>query len=638
MPNKVDLFSLSPSDMVVASYKLLNKDDREDTYKKIECEHITDKLNARNFDDFALPDNNPEKSVACPNDSSHTVVKNGKDCNNRQRYKCKECGRTFSAAYHSLSTNASQNIYVWYRFISGMLKQESIRSLSKECGICRATAENWQLKVFEALLIVAQDVKLSDVVIADDTMYPFSFKGNHNLDFSPLRKSRKRGSQNTKKNFQKNQLSVLCAIDNNNRSFSKYISKGTPKSISICNGFKGKLENVNVLVTDGAKSFGKSVQVYDIPRWERKPSIVKGSKRFPDTSTQYHIQKVNSYHDRLKAFLAQYNGVSSRFLPGYLCLFDFLENNKDLDLNAKCSKILLAMSLPAKHITYEQIDLKYTVPLSNDGAREIWEVKISPREQKIYFDWYSKMPIQDIMNKYNVTRRKIYTVKEKVDKYGVQDKIIATKGRKRRAKTISEKALAIYNEYKTTTLTLKQVGEKHKYSEQYINKIVKEIDNYFPEYSINKITKQKKVKVVKDRKELLNKRNNEIYTMFKFLYVGNTKLYEIYKLLSETYELKEGSIENLIIKKRHEDPSASFRYHWSEERLNLSPTEYEAFLNQRNRNIYFEYLTAVSKKEMNLTAIKENLALKNNISFSHYQLIIREQAELLSKLLEQSLA
>ena len=218
------------ADYVYKSFLLLSKEEKQSVFKNIYSEMLRVQVNANSFDDFVLPDDknldNYIETVTCPNDKTHDIIKNGKDRHGRQRFKCKCCNETFFATKHTLSSNVTQDISIWVRFISGMLKQEKLESLAEACSISVSTAMNWQLRVFEAIRVLEDDVKLSGVIAADETFFDYSLKGNHADDFIMPRKPRKRGNQNTIKNRHQNSICVLCAIDSENRSFSKIIGFG----------------------------------------------------------------------------------------------------------------------------------------------------------------------------------------------------------------------------------------------------------------------------------------------------------------------------------------------------------------------------------------------------------------------------
>lgn len=630
----------SPKDLVVQAFRFLNREDKTAAFSLICSEMMRTRVNAERFDDFVIPDyraaDNYVEIIACPNDPSHEITKNGKDRNGRQRYKCKTCNKTFFAANHALSSSVNQDVAVWCRFVSGMLQQESISSLAQNCSISQATVMSWQLRVFEAIRQIESETKLSDIVIADDMRIDYNLKGNHADDFIMPRRSRKRGSENTIKNYQKNSICVLCAIDNNGKGFSKVIGFGNPSGKRIIDGFSDKLsENVSVLVTDGAQVYGKAVKHYNIPQWERKVTVTKGNKRVPDVSTNFNIQRINNYHSQLRKFLSKYNGVSSRRLPGYLLLFDFLQNHRGEDIELMCCKILTAMAMRNNNITDEQLESKYTIPVSNGREKETWEVLIPRKEQNIYRDWYNRIPISEIIRKYNINKHKIYTIRDKVNRLDVHDKIMNRKTTKSHNKKgtgtannnkVVGRYLEIYYDYMTTDMTLMEVGNKYGISYERVRQIVITVKK---SGMVDIYQKKKKQTKKKSQKRDLTKRDDEIFSMYQFLSGQGMFKNHIYELIGQKYGLSKGSIEHIILKKRKDSNMCDFSYAWTEERKTLPKEEYSQFLEARNKQIYDEFLKIYTNNPfVNKTKVIETIYQKYNLSFSHCSQIIRTQQRL----------
>lgn len=622
------------ADYVYESFLLLSKEDKQCAFKKMYSEMLRVQVNANNFDDFVFTEDknldNYVETVTCPHDKTHDIIKNGKDRHGRQRFKCKCCNETFFATQHTLSSNVTQDISIWVRFISGMLKQEKLESLAKACSISVSTAMSWQLRVFEAIRVLEDDIKLSGVVAADETFFDYSLKGNHADDFVMPRRPRKRGNQNTNKNRHQNSICVLCAVDNENRSFSKIIGFGNSSSDRLVKGFENKLsDSVDVLVTDGAKAFGKSVKEYNIPRWERRPSKQLRGKHIADVSGKFHINKVNSYHERLKRFIGNYKGVSSRRLPGYILLFDFLQNHKGEDMECMCSKILSVMALPSDEISYDQLNAKYLIPVSNHGEKEIWELKVPKKEQKIYIDWHNRVPIAEITVKYKVNRRKIYTIKDKVLRLNLHDKIISPESvvKQRKLKKLNEKTISIYMEYVLHDISQSDLAQKYNMTRQGINYII-QLVKARPEFAY--LQKSKSSHQNRSNSEIdYLKRDREIYALFKFLQSEGVLLKDIYQQIALRFSLSTQQIQRILHNQRTEDKFATFKYHWTDERKNLPKEEFDLFIENRNAQLYEEYLNSPSFGiKGKQTELITGIADKYKISYSHCQLIIRTQRNL----------
>ena len=611
-------------------FYLLTFEQKKKHKNEIDKYFACNEIGATSFDDFLIPLSQNESvfCARCPTSEKHIVIKNGKGRDGRQRYICKDCGKTFYAVQDSLSSNVNQDINTWIKFVRGILRQYSLDELSEDCNISRTTALSWRLRVFQALEILLSKVKLYGNIIADDTRLNYNLKGNHNADFIMPRNSRSRGGSYSKKYYNQNSLCILCAVDENGNSFSKVVGFGNPSAERICDGFKDKIDSTrkdNVLITDGAQYFKKAIDTYGFSEWKKQTTLKKGTKRVPNTSSDYHIQSINSYHSRLKRFIRFYNGVSSRYLPGYLLLFDYLQNNKNIDDTTLCREILSTMATASK-LSKEELENKYVTPVSNESDKEMWERKVPLSEQKVYRDWVKHMPIKEIIHKHRVKRRKIYAIKEKVEKFGLHDAILnkesfyAQRGRpSRKGNSISDKDWDIFIKYYHQGIRAEEIAMEYNTTHQTVYNIVNAIKSRPEAQSISKyIRSQKPVKAQINCSE----RNLEIYTEYKFLKAVMKTQKEVVQILATKYGLAKKYVYRIIYAERERDHSTTVKYRWTEERKNLPPKEYYQFLQNRNRAFVIDINTYITQNpRISRAKAFKVIAPQYNISVSFATLI-----------------
>lgn len=609
----------SPVEMIVDMFSRLSLEDATPALDKMFIMLYDKKLGAENFSEIVYNEETNPKNyaevVSCSNCKSHNISKNGKDRNGIQRYKCKGCGHTFSATSNTLSSHTSQSVGQWMSFIIGLFNCEKCETLSKKCGISIPTAHEWRLKVFAALEHLEKDVKLTKVIMADDTRLPYSFKGNHSDDFYEPRKAHKRGKQNTRKNSNDNTVCVLCAVDSCGHSFSRLIGFGNPSGKRIAQGFKDKLNVTEdtILVTDGAQCFSQAIKDYSIPSWNRNTALNYGSKKYPNIIGELHIQEVNSYHSRLKNFLSHFRGVASRNLPGYIMVFDYMQNNKHLSQEDMAKKIIDAMTKVSTDITIEDLEAKFRTPVSNGPETELWEKKVPKKEQKIYIDWYNKMSIKEICEKHKINRRKIYSIKEKVEKYDLHDKIMLHKKERKTSflRPIPEKSWTMFLRCYRDGESYTSVANEYGVSKQCVHIIVNRISKRPEATSVKKF-----VDKPKSKKQSFSKEN--VYRDFKNMYTPDSELKTIYKILSEKHNKTPYAIEALLKSYRKEQGLIKTNRKWKDERKELCTEEYNKFLEKRNKQICEEINTLLNKYN-NVTKAKiyETVAMKYDISVSH---------------------
>ena len=638
MNNLPDNISTDLNDALTAYtdiFYLLSPEQQKKHKNEIDKYFACNEIGATHFDDFLKPlsESELEFCISCPKSEKHKVVKNGKGRDGRQRYFCKDCGKTFYAVQDSLSSNVNQDMNTWIKFVRGMLRQYSLDELSEDCNISRTTALSWRLRVFQALEILLSKVKLGGNIIADDTRLNYNLKGNHGVDFIMPRNARSRGGSYSMKSHNKNQICVLCAIDENGNSFSKVVGFGNPSAKRICDGFKNKIdcsENGNYLITDGANCFNKTIKTYGFLEWKKRTTLKKGTKRVPDTTTEHHIQRINSYHSRLKRFIRNYNGISSRYLPGYLLLFDYLQNNKEVDDTTLCREILLTMATAPK-LSKKELEDKYITPVSNRPNEELWELKVPLCEQKIYFDWTRNTPINEILRKHKINRRKIYSIKEKVVKYNLHDTIVnrhikplRDHSKKKTPPPISDHNWQIFMRYYNQGVRANQIAIEFNTTPHTVYNIVQKIKHRPEVANIPKFSR-KTTRLIKEKFDY-NERNYTIYQEYKFLKFVIKKQQDIYEKLSKKYNLKSNTIKDIVEFVRVYDTTADYCYHCPIERRTMPPEEYYMFLQNRNKELVFEvnrYIESnpksTTKQALKTIAPKYKISFDSAIRIYYYQ-------------------
>lgn len=629
LPEYVDYNLETALEAYTKIFFLLTPEQQKKHKDAIDKYYLCNELGALNFDELLTKSEAVGLELVCPFCKGTNVLKNGKVNTNRQRYICSSCKKTFYAAHNTLLSNVTQDVSVWVKFIRGMLKQQSLEDLSDECGINKSTALNWRLRVFQALEILCDKVKLSGIIIADDTRIKYNLKGNHGEDFIMPRNSRARGGSYSTANSNENTLCILCAIDENGNSFSKIVGFGNPSAARIHSGFKDKIDlsnENNILVTDGAQYFKKTYEKYGFANWHRQVTLTYGSKKVPNTNSNYNIQPINAYHSRLKRFIRNFNGVSSKYLPGYLLLFDYLQNNKNIDETILCKEILSTMVI-APRFSNEQIEMRYMIPTLNRIDAELWERRISVIEQKIYQDWVKKVPIKEITTKYQIPRRKIYVIKDKVEKHNLHAVIINkkikryTKPPSRTSGAYSMQDWEIFLKYYNQGISARRLATEYSVGRGTIYCIVNAIKNRPEAQKIEKHPDIGNRNILQKSQEIIN-RNKIIYDEYKVLNSSGLFQKDIFEILAKKYNRSIKYIGNLIYEYKSNDITSDYRYHWTEERKNLDPDEYYEFLQKRNRAFVkdVDEYTASNPKASRNKAFKA-LAGKYNISDSYASLV-----------------
>jgi len=182
----------------------------------------------------------------------------------------------------------------------------SVRKTASQCEVSVPTAFRWRHRFLRAAA-ADQPVKLEGIAEADETYILVSHKGCRNL----TRPARKRGGKAKKRGLSREQAPILIARDRRGMVIDAVLQDQSKASIKSVLG--GKLNKDNILCIDGGNALWGFVNEENIPF-----KLIPPGRHVHEKNPIFHIQNVNAYHQRLKAWLARFRGVATKYLPNYL--------------------------------------------------------------------------------------------------------------------------------------------------------------------------------------------------------------------------------------------------------------------------------------------------------------------------------
>ena len=279
------------------------------------------------------------EQISCPNCNSTDFVSNGTYTSNgekRQRYICNECGCSFTSLRKSIISESNLSFATWITLIVCFYQGLSIAETASICGISEKSVQNNRLRLFYALKILDERVKLWGKIAIDETCFPVSFKGNHSesKSFSMNRKPHKRGSDNHTRGLSKEQVCVVCALDEYGNSVARVAGVGAANAYRIQYALNDSIDKDNVvcLFSDKSPTIRRYANDNGMPIKQTKSKKDKRKSYTPASMEKAHwLQKINSFHSKLRKFMSKFSGISSDMLYGYLCLFTWKSRNRDRD-------------------------------------------------------------------------------------------------------------------------------------------------------------------------------------------------------------------------------------------------------------------------------------------------------------------
>lgn len=284
------------------------------------------------------------EGLACLHCGSVSVKKNGK-YRGRQRYLCKDCGKTFN---DMTNTPLSGTHYPskWMEYFKMMVEGYTLPKITNVLKIHISTAFYWRHKILNALRSLGHS-KLKGIVESDETYFLESHKGKKDISH---REARKRGGVATKRGISNEQICVLVAQDRNGQVISEMAGTERIKSTEIDRVLGQFIDNNALLCSDNATNYKKFAAEKGL-----KHEIVNIRKGIYVKKSIYHIQHVNAYHAQLKKFMQRFQGVATKYLDNYLFWFKYINQTKTIDKSERVKQLLLGSCRNSKHSTVEML-------------------------------------------------------------------------------------------------------------------------------------------------------------------------------------------------------------------------------------------------------------------------------------------
>lgn len=258
------------------------------------------------------------KQGECPHCNHTKYVKFGFKSSS-QRYKCKSCNRSFTeytgtwiaGLHHKDKIDA---------YLELMVQELSLDKIKVALEINKKTAFDWRHKILSSVSEVDND-DFTGITESDETFFLHSSKGIKVKN----RKPRNRGGVSKQRGINKDHIAVIVTQDRKAHLDLTVATKGRLKKINIEQAIGDKMNKQTILCTDGHvsyKGFAKDKMLeHHALRADLKQFIKNGV---------YHIQHVNSTHNRLKKWIDNtFWGVSTKYLQQYLNWYKVKETLKN---------------------------------------------------------------------------------------------------------------------------------------------------------------------------------------------------------------------------------------------------------------------------------------------------------------------
>ena len=293
---------MNAEDLVLNFKKDISSLSRTERRRAIES--VRDVIRAAAFDDAAGSTYEVER---CPRCGSAAVVKKGKSRNGEQRYLCRGCGRTFGMGSGRILGTSRLPRETWMAYAECFVLKLPLRECARRCRVCLKTAYTMRHRLIECLSAYTPSFRVGRGCGCelDETYFPESFKGNHAKgSFKMPRPSRRRGRQVHRRGLSLERICVMTGVNDSNETFLEVTGRGAVEETR-----HGRAEGPHRVRLRRRDRQGGSLR--------RRPRGTRGRRARglrPKDRSGGTINRVNTVHSLLGAFMEPFRGVSTKHL------------------------------------------------------------------------------------------------------------------------------------------------------------------------------------------------------------------------------------------------------------------------------------------------------------------------------------
>ena len=217
------------------------------------------------------------------------------------RMRCQACGKTSNALTGTPLAHLRHREQ-WLRYAQALIEGVSVREAAQRCGVATNTAFRWRHR-FLAGACSHRAAHEGGIVEADETFFRQSCKGQRHL----WRRARQRGGPGA----YGERVAVLVVRDRSGHTADFRLEQVDASHVTAV--LRPLVDQDAVLCTDGAQVYKTVARALGLTHrainLQRRIHVVNGA---------FHIQNVNAYDSRLKAWMRRFHGVATRYLENYL--------------------------------------------------------------------------------------------------------------------------------------------------------------------------------------------------------------------------------------------------------------------------------------------------------------------------------
>lgn len=304
--------------------------------------------------------------IACPHCGSVNIKKHGKK-DSHQRYRCKDCGKTFIETSNTMLYRSKLTTEQWKKLIEGIVQHLPLSKIAENIGISTSGVRYNRQKILDCMksIFVEQD-NFADIAEFDEYEVHMSFRGKRDPAFfvnTLGRLPRHHRSKSAKieylqkaglwiglqqdperleqllygdsyiKGTKKDSVCILTGKDRSGNLLLEPTCLGSIESRHVEQSLSDKVSSDIIMVTDGSNAYKWFAELRNIQH-EQIPSSQHARGPFS-------LAHINAIHLKLSAYWPD-NGQrlpATKYLDLNLLLFWWIEKNGSLTAPEKVEEL-----------------------------------------------------------------------------------------------------------------------------------------------------------------------------------------------------------------------------------------------------------------------------------------------------------
>ena len=294
---------------------------------------------------------------ACPQCGSVSIKKHDKR-NGKQRYRCKDCGKTFTETSNTMLYRSKLTKEQWEKLVKGIVQHLTLSQIAEEVGLSPSGVWYNRQKILDCMksMFTEQD-RFADIAEFDEYEVHMSFRGKRDPDFfvntlgrmprhhrskeekieylqkaglwaelqqNPERLEQLLYGNSFVKGTKKDSVCILTGKDRSGNLLLEPTCLGSIESKHVEQALSDKVSSDIIMVTDGSNAYKWFAELRNIQH-EQIPS--SQHSRGP-----FSLAHINAIHSKLSAYWPKnpQRLPATKYLDLNLLLFWWIEKNGHL--------------------------------------------------------------------------------------------------------------------------------------------------------------------------------------------------------------------------------------------------------------------------------------------------------------------